>query len=49
VLVSWEWTDPEPAKPGDYYYARVQQADNQWAYASPIWIEIAPGAGDSIE
>ena len=40
LLESWEWTDPELAQQGDYYYARISQADGHWIYSSPIWIEL---------
>ena len=40
LLESWEWTDPEPAQQGDYYYARISQTDGHWIYSSPIWIEV---------
>lgn len=31
--------DEEPEKETDYYYIRVRQRDNQWAWTSPIWVE----------
>lgn len=40
LLEAWEWTDPEPAHQGDYYYARISQTDGHWIYSSPIWIEV---------
>lgn len=40
-IVSWEWSDPGPAKTGDYYYARIVQADGEWVWSSPIFIEVA--------
>jgi hypothetical protein len=42
LLESWEWTDPEPAREGDYYYVRIAQVDGHWIYSSPIWIELDP-------
>src|SRR5262249_2017524 len=33
------WTDPQPAAGTHYYYVRVEQADGQLAWASPMWIE----------
>jgi hypothetical protein len=39
-LASFDWTDPAPAKDGDYYYARVTQADGEWIWSSPIFIEL---------
>jgi hypothetical protein len=35
------WTDPRPAAGVHYYYIRVQQADGELAWASPLWIEYA--------
>jgi len=32
-------TDDKPEKSTDYYYVRVRQRDNQWAWSSPIWVE----------
>jgi hypothetical protein len=40
LLESWEWTDPEPARDGDYYYVRIEQVDEEWVYSSPIWISL---------
>jgi hypothetical protein len=34
-----KWTDPKPAAGKHYYYVRVEQADKQLAWASPLWIE----------
>ncbi|MBQ9892128.1 MAG: Tat pathway signal sequence [Bacteroidales bacterium] len=31
--------DGEPEKDTDYYYVRVRQKDQQWAFSSPIWVE----------
>lgn len=39
-IVSWTWADPEPARHGDYYYARIVQSDNEWIWSSPIFIEL---------
>lgn len=39
-LVTAAWTDPQPARGGDYYYARVEQTDGEWIWSSPIWIEL---------
>jgi hypothetical protein len=33
-----EWTDPQPRPGSHYYYLRVQQADGELAWASPIWV-----------
>lgn len=40
LLESMEWTDPEPARDGDYYYVRIEQVDEEWVYSSPIWIVL---------
>jgi hypothetical protein len=32
------WTDPNPSAGTHYYYVRVQQADEELAWASPLWI-----------
>jgi hypothetical protein len=34
-----EWTDPNPAAGVHYYYVRVEQADGELAWASPMWID----------
>jgi hypothetical protein len=31
--------DDQPENDTDYYYLRVRQRDNQWAWSSPIWVE----------
>lgn len=31
--------DNEPERDTDYYYVRVRQKDQQWAWSSPIWAE----------
>ena len=31
--------DTEPERDTDYYYVRVRQKDQQWAFSSPIWAE----------
>ena len=38
ILAAESITDTEPAQEGDYYYLRVTQADEEMAWASPIWI-----------
>ncbi|UCG16198.1 MAG: CehA/McbA family metallohydrolase [Phycisphaerales bacterium] len=40
LMLSWEWTDPEPAKSGDFYYARIVQSDGEWIWSSPIWVRV---------
>jgi hypothetical protein len=35
------WVDPQPAAGKHYYYVRVEQADGQLAWASPMWIDTA--------
>jgi hypothetical protein len=34
-----EWTDPNPEAGVHHYYVRVQQADGELAWASPLWID----------
>jgi hypothetical protein len=36
---SGTWTDPKPLTGTHYYYIRVLQADDEIAWASPMWIE----------
>ena len=31
--------DTKPERDTDYYYIRVRQRDQQWAWSSPIWAE----------
>ena len=31
--------DTQPERDTDYYYVRVRQRDQQWAWSSPIWVE----------
>ncbi|MAE67918.1 MAG: hypothetical protein CMJ18_27000, partial [Phycisphaeraceae bacterium] len=35
---AFEWSDPEPAKDGDYCYVRVIQRDGNRAWSSPTWV-----------
>ena len=36
---SWEDADEPSAVPGDgYYYARVRQRNDQWAWSSPVFL-----------
>jgi hypothetical protein len=37
-----KWTDPKPEAGMHYYYVRVQQADGELAWGSPLWIDYAP-------
>lgn len=38
-MLEMQWTDAEPSKdPVSYYYVRVQQADGNLAWSSPMWI-----------
>lgn len=41
LLATFDWTDPAPAEAGDYYYARVTQADGEWIWSSPVFIELS--------
>lgn len=36
------WTDAKPETGVHYYYVRVQQADKEMAWSSPLWIDYAP-------
>jgi len=36
--VSFELTDSENSRQGDYYYVRVRQANDATAWSSPIWV-----------
>jgi len=42
------YSDPTPAKAGDYYYLRAVQEDDEIAWSSPIWLELpkAKKSGD---
>ena len=33
------WTDPTPTAGVHFYYVRVEQADGQLAWGSPMWID----------
>lgn len=37
--ISYTGVDTQPAKDTDYYYVRVRQRDNNWAFSSAIWVE----------
>ncbi|MDE0104301.1 MAG: hypothetical protein OXN89_18160 [Bryobacterales bacterium] len=41
--VSLEFTDNDPSEGENYYYVRIQQADGQLAWSSPIWITRRSG------
>lgn len=36
--VEYSMTDDSPEKDIDYYYVRVRQRDNNWAFSSAIWV-----------
>ena len=36
--INLEIIDTEAERPVDYYYLRVAQENNQWAWSSPIWV-----------
>jgi hypothetical protein len=38
-----EWTDPEPIQGETYYYVRVTQADNHFAWSSPLFVTCTKG------
>jgi hypothetical protein len=35
------WTDPKPVPGTHFYYVRVEQADEELAWSSPMWIDYA--------
>ncbi len=35
------WTDPQPTAGTHYYYVRVEQADEELAWSSPMWMDYA--------
>jgi hypothetical protein len=37
-LLEQDYTDSEPEQETDYYYLRVREHNNQWAWSSPIWV-----------
>ncbi len=37
------WTDPRPLAAEAYYYVRVTQSDNHFAWSSPIWVTCTTG------
>ena len=41
LIATWNWSDPDPAQEGDYYYVRIAQSDGEWIWSSPIFIEVA--------
>ena len=43
VQYEFEYTDPDIANTGDYYYLRVSQSDNEFAWSSPVWIDVPGG------
>lgn len=36
--IEYTMTDDAPEKDTDYYYVRVRQRDNNWAFSSAIWV-----------
>ncbi len=38
-ILKADFTDLRPESPTDYYYIRVRQKNNQWAWSSPIWVK----------
>ena len=39
LIASLRFEDDSPPQETDFYYARVAQENNQWAWSSPIWVE----------
>ena len=35
-----EWTDPAPLKGDNRYYLRIEQADGNMAWSSPVWVTV---------
>ena len=44
-----DWSDGRGDRPihDVYYYLRVRQRDGHCAWASPVWVDLAPPAGDA--
>ena len=41
----FEWSDRAETAEGrgdDFYYVRVRQKNDQWAWSSPIWVGVPP-------
>ena len=38
--VDFAYADQAPVKGESYYYVRVQQANGQMAWSSPIWVRV---------
>lgn len=36
--VELDFSDSTPERETDYYYVRVAQENNQWAWGSPVWV-----------
>jgi hypothetical protein len=36
--LDWRFALEDEGKPGDVYYVRVRQLNDQWAWSSPIWV-----------
>jgi hypothetical protein len=34
----WRFNLEDAGEPGDVYYVRVRQVNDQWAWSSPIWV-----------
>jgi len=45
--VAFAWTDPSPLPQWNAYHLRAKQTDGQIAWTSPIFVEIAPRAGEA--
>ena len=39
IDAAFDYTDPTPIAPNDYYYVRVIQQDGGMAWSSPIWVD----------
>ena len=38
AVVNLKWTDAQPPTATGYYYVRIEQADTNLAWSSPMWI-----------
>lgn len=38
--IAGEWTDPSPVRGENRYYLRIEQADGNMAWSSPMWVTV---------
>jgi hypothetical protein len=41
--MEFDWEDPQPQQGEIFYYLRVTQSDNHFAWSSPIWVTCSQG------